>query len=133
MKSRPKIRFTKEGRTEVWAPPRPSVGGQALQRLLMRHVAVVCPESQLWTTVIAQAITDTLNANELRRRHARYFLTRSRDLEFWCDLIGLEVDFVREVATKAGYLVDEDGLWQPVKRAKASRTRKQPEREPACA
>ncbi len=109
---------------EVWSPVRPHIGVQAVQRILMRHVSIICPESELWTAVIAQAINDTLNANDLQRQRARRFLTRSQYLDFWCHLIGIEIDFVREVATKAGYLVDEDALWKPVKSA-ARRSRRQ--------
>lgn len=124
MKFKPKIRFTPEGRMETWAPPRPRVGAAALQHLLMRHVTIVCPESELWVAVIAQAMVDAINRNDLVRHRARHFLTRSRGLHYWCHLIGIEVEFVREVALKTGYLVDEHALWQPVK-STARRPRQQ--------
>lgn len=134
-KANPKIRFDAEGRMEVWAPARPRIGVQAVQRVLLRHVATVCPETKLWVAMIAQAMNDAIGRNDLQRHRAHRFLASSPDLAFWCDLIGIELAFVREVAAKAGYLVDEDALWQPVKAAKTRRrsTRRPSEREAACA
>lgn len=134
-KANSKIRFNAQGGMEVWSPARPRIGIQAVQRVLLRHVATVCPETKLWVAMIAQAIGDAIGRDDNQRHRARRFLVSSPCLVFWCDLIGIEIDFVREVAAKAGYLVDEDALWQPVKAAKTRRrsTRRPSEREAACA
>lgn len=134
-KTNSKIRFDAQGRMQVWASTKPGIGIQAVQRLLMRHVAVVCPESQLWVAMIAQAMGDAIGRNDLQRHRARRFLNGGPDLAYWCDLIGIDPGFVREVATRAGYLVDEDALWKPVTTARAKRLppRRQAEPEAACA
>ncbi len=134
-KANAKIRFNAQGGMEVWSPTRPRIGIQAVQRVLLRHVATVCPETKLWVAMIAQAIGDAIGRDDIQRHRARRFLVSSSGLAFWCDLIGIEIDFVREVAAKAGYLVDEDALWSPVKQAKSRRSqpRTQVLREAACA
>lgn len=97
-----------------WAPPKPLVGLQAIERVLNRHTAFDCPESRLVVAVIARAIHDALSINNRhRRREARRFLLGD-DLTLWCDLVGLHPDFVRFVARKAGYLADEKAHWQKV-------------------
>lgn len=64
--------------------------------------------------VLARAIHDSLSlTNRRMRREARRFLLGD-DLTLWCDLVGLNPDFVRFVARKAGYLADEKAHWQKV-------------------
>ncbi len=134
-KTNTKIRFDAQGGMEVWSPTRPHIGIQAVQRVLLRHVATVCPETKLWVAMIAQAIGDAIGRDDNQRHRARRFLVSGSGLAFWCDLIGIDLDFVREVAAKADYLVDEDALWSPVKQAKSRRSqpRTQALREAACA
>lgn len=134
-KANAKIRFNAQGGMEVWAPARPRIGIQAVQRVLLRHVAMVCPETKLWVAMIAQAMGDAIGRDDNQRRRAHRFLTSGSGLAFWCDLIGIDLGFVREVAIKTGYLVDEDALWKPVKAAKTKRrsSRRPAEQEAACA
>ena len=102
---------------ERWCPPKPLVGLQPIERVLNRHTFTVCPESRLVVAVIARAIHDCLClSNRRQRREARRFIL-GPNLEGWCDLVGLHPDFVRFVATKAGYLADEKQHWQrmPIK------------------
>jgi len=120
-KANSKIRFNAQGGMEVWSPTRPRIGIQAVQRVLLRHVATVCPETKLWVAMIAQAMGDAIGRDDNQRRHARHFLVSGPGLAFWCDLIDIDLGFVREVAAKAGYLVDEDALWMPVKAVKTRR------------
>lgn len=88
-------------------PPKPLVGITAIERVLNRHTALDCGEARLVVAVIAHAIGDCLDpANALLRRQARRFVL-GPDLAVWCDLVGLEADFVRFLARKAGYLVEE--------------------------
>lgn len=90
-----------------FCPPRPLVGLVPIERLLNRHTVMDCGEARLVVAVIVRAIGDCLDAhNASQRRQARRFLLGPA-LEAWCDLVGLEADFVRFVARKAGYLVAE--------------------------
>ncbi|MEW5890381.1 MAG: hypothetical protein AB1768_15370 [Pseudomonadota bacterium] len=94
-------------RVTRFRPPRPLVGLALIERVLDRHTAVDCGEARLVVAVITRAIGDCLDAGNARlRRQARRFLL-GRELEAWCDLVGLEADFVRLIARKAGYLVEE--------------------------
>jgi hypothetical protein len=93
----------------------------AVQRLLLRHVAQVSPETKLWVAMIVQAMSDAISRDDTQRHRARRFLIHGMRLAFWCELIGLDVGFVREVAIKAGYLVHEDALWKPLKPARTKR------------
>lgn len=97
---------------ERWCPPKPLVSLPPIERVLNRHTFRVCPESRLVVAVIARAIGDCLSlTNRRQRREARRFI-QGKDLESWCDLVGLHPDFVRFVAQKAGYLAPEDRYWQ---------------------
>lgn len=93
-------------RTERWRAPKPLVGQRALETILNRHTAVSCPESRLFVAVISAAIVDCLSLGKGVRREARRFVLGD-DLGLWCDWVGLNPDFVRRVARKAGYLADE--------------------------
>ena len=97
-----------------WRPPKPLVGLQPIERMLLRHTVVVCPESRLVVAMITRAIGDCL-CQSLRheRRDARRFLLGPM-LTDWCNLVGLNPEFVRFVAKKAGYLADEKAHWQRV-------------------
>ena len=92
---------------------KPLIGASLLERLLLRHVAVVCPESRLVVAVIKQAFIDLCSPSKPLRTEARRFLRDGR-LELWCDQVGLSPNFMREIATKAGYLnpsdTDEGGV-----------------------
>ena len=97
-----------------WSPPKPLVGLQAIEKVLNRHTFVSAPESRLIVAVIARAIHDSLCLSNRRlRREARRFVLGAK-LVFWCELVGLEPDFVRFVARKAGYMADERAHWQTV-------------------
>ena len=86
---------------------KPLIGASLLDRLLLRHVAVVCPESRLVVAVIKQAFIDLCSPSKHLRAEARRFF-RDGCLELWCDQVGLSPDFMREIATKAGYLNPAD-------------------------
>ena len=83
--------------------PRPLVGTSAVERLLLRHVQFICPESRLCVSVIRQVFVDLCGTSKDARRDARRFFRDGR-LEGWCELIGLNPEFVREIALKTGYL-----------------------------
>lgn len=88
---------------------RPLVGTSAVERLLLRHVNHVCPESRLCVSVIKQAFVDLCGPAGEARRDARRFFGDGR-LEVWCDRVDLNREFVREVALKTGYLpADQQG------------------------
>lgn len=116
MKSTSKLRksATRKELVNRWCPPRPLVGLQVLEKILNRHVQVVCPESRLVVAVIALAIQDCLDRSEPhKRREARRFIMGTH-LHYWCDLVGLHPDFVRTIARKAGYLASEERHWQRI-------------------
>jgi len=120
-KPNPKIRRSASGQMERWAPPPPRISVPAVQRLLLRHVAKVSPEAKLWVAMISQAMGDAISRDDNQRQRARRFLTSGTRLVFWCELLGIELGFVREVAIRTGYLVDEDALWQQMRSAKGKR------------
>lgn len=129
-----RARARKTYRTEWvqrWMPPKPLVGTPIIERVLNRHTVIDCPESRLVVAVLARAIVDCLCLTNRRlRREARRFVL-GRGLEFWCGLVGLQPDFVRAIARKAGYLADEKAHWRkvPVKapvKAPASSTPSEP-------
>lgn len=102
---------------ERWCPPKPRVGLPRLEKVLNRHTAMHCPESRLVVAVIARAIHDCLSPQHAgQRRAARRFVLGPRLLP-WCDLVGLEPEFVRFVAQRAGYLADEQAHWQALDQA----------------
>ena len=86
--------------------PRPLVGTSAVERLLLRHVHFICPESRLCVSVIRQVFVDLCGISKDARRDARQFFRDGR-LEGWSELIGLNPEFVREIALKTGYLPAE--------------------------
>jgi len=86
---------------------KPLIGASLLERLLLRHVAIVCPESRLIVAVIKQAFVDLCSPSKHQRAEARRFFQDGR-LELWCDQVGLSPDFMREIAIKAGYLNPAD-------------------------
>ncbi len=86
---------------------KPLIGASLLERLLLRHVTVVCPESRLIVAVIKQAFVDLCSPSKHQRAEARRFFQDGR-LELWCDQVGLSSDFMREIAIKAGYLNPAD-------------------------
>lgn len=87
--------------------PKPLVGTSAVERLLLRHVDHICPESRLCASVIKQAFVDLCSSSWRTRRDAQRFFRDGR-LSFWCDLIDLNPEFVREIALKTGYLPEQD-------------------------
>ena len=105
-----------------WCPPKPLVGLQPIERMLLRHTFTRCPEARLVVAVITRAIGDCLSRDLHReRREARRFILGDEVIH-WCDWVGLNPDFVRLVARKAGYLADEKLYWRRVgKKAPAAK------------
>jgi len=124
MKTPPKTtkRGQRQDKHQRWCPPKPLVGLQPIERMLLRHTFVVCPESRLAVAVIVRAIGDCLSRDLHReRREARRFILGDEVIH-WCDWVGLNPDFVRLVAWKAGYLADEKLYWRRVgKKASAAK------------
>ena len=102
----------------TWRAPKPLVGQRVLEKVLNRHTVVSCPESRLVVAVITTAIDDCRDPCTRPRRAARRFIL-GPELEAWCDLVGLNVDFVRFVARKAGYLANDARPPKTAKTAKA--------------
>lgn len=88
---------------------KPLVGTPTIEHLLLRHVSLVCPESRLCVSVIKQAFVDLCSSSWGIRRDARRFFHDGR-LTFWCDLVDLDPEFVREIALKTGYLPEPETL-----------------------
>ena len=94
----------------------PIVSKQAIDRVLMRLIPSVSAareatgEHLLVVAVIRQAFSDCCLADKHIRREAADFLRgHGGGLEFWCNAIGINAEFVREMAEKAGYLPAADG------------------------
>ena len=112
-----------DGQRLRWSPPAPKVHIGMITRVLTRKLMEGMedmPEARMVIAVIVQAIADCHERDDRDRHDARRFLA-SRRLDFWCELLGIEADFVRMVAVRSGYLVDEEKLWTPVKRSRRSR------------
>lgn len=86
-----------------WWRPASKREQMRLQRVLLRQVDRVNPESRLVVAVIALALIDAAHPQADIRRSAERFV-RGADLALWCDLVGLEVDWVRELAERGGWL-----------------------------
>lgn len=89
--------------------PRPLVATKAVEGLLLRQVDSVCPEARLCAGVIRQAFIDLCSSSCGIRGDARRFFHDGR-LTFWCGLIDLNPEFVREIALKTGYLPERQTL-----------------------
>ena len=124
MKTSPKTanRGQRQDKHQRWCPPKPLVGLQPIERMLNRHTFTRCPESRLAVAVIVRAIGDCLSRDLHReRREARRFILGDEVIH-WCELVGLNPDFVRLVARNAGYLADEKLYWRRVgKKASAAK------------
>ena len=118
------MRAQRQDKYQRWCPPKPLVGLQPIERMLNRHTFTRCPESRLAVAVIVRAIGDCLSRDRhCERREARRFILGDEVIH-WCDWVGLNPDFVRLVARKAGYLADEKAHWRRV--AKKASNAKQP-------
>ena len=94
----------------------PLVSPPTIERVLMRLIPSVSAareatgEHLLVVAVIRQAFSDCCLADKHVRREAMDFLRgHGGALEFWCNAIGINAEFVREMAEKAGYLPAADG------------------------
>ena len=94
----------------------PIVSTQAIERVLLRLIPSVSAareatgEHLLVVAVIRQAFSDCCLADKHVRREAMDFLRgHGGALEFWCNAIGINAEFVREMAEKAGYLPAVEG------------------------
>jgi hypothetical protein len=83
--------------------PQPLVGIRAIERMLLRHTVTPTPEVRLVVAMICQAMADCVVGGPLARADAESFMHDWR-LDAWADAVGLNPEFVREVATKALYL-----------------------------
>ena len=83
------------------------IGASLLERLLLRHVDHISPESRLCVAVIKQAFVDLCSPSNVARRDARRFFRDGR-LEVWCERVGLLPEFLREIAVKTGYLTADE-------------------------
>lgn len=101
-------------------PPRPLVRLTVIDKLLRRHIVYSCPEAHLAVAVITLAIGDCLDPDDALRAEARHFLAGAA-LEFWCDAVDLEPEFVRAIARKGGYLPSETTQGVGVKRTPKER------------
>ena len=94
----------------------PIVSTQAIERVLLRLIPSVSAareatgEHLLVVAVIRQAFSDCCLADKHIRREAADFLRgHGGGLYFWCNAVGINAEFVREMAEKAGYLPAVEG------------------------
>lgn len=81
-------------------------GSAAQARVVIRrHVAVQSPEARLWVDVIHQALSDAKRSRgktlSSEARDAMRFFYDGR-VDTVADVIGIEPEFVREIAMKCG-------------------------------
>lgn len=96
----------------------PIVSTQAIERVLLRLIPSVSAareatgEHLLVVAVIRQAFSDCCLADKHIRREAADFLRGhgGGSLNFWCSAVGINAEFVREMAEKAGYLPAVEGV-----------------------
>ena len=96
----------------------PLVSPPTIDRVLMRLIPSVSAareatgEHLLVVAVIRQAFSDCCLADKHIRREAADFLRGHGGgvLNFWCSTIGINAEFVREMAEKAGYLPAVEGV-----------------------
>jgi hypothetical protein len=82
---------------------KPLITASLVERLLMRHVDFVSPESRLIVAVIKQGFIDLNAPSEHLRREACKFFKDDR-LGLWSERVGISAHFVREIAVKGGFL-----------------------------
>ncbi len=82
---------------------KPLISASLVERLLMRHVEFVCPETRLIVAVLKQGFIDLNAPSEHLRREACKFFKDDR-LGLWSERVGISADFVREIAVKGGFL-----------------------------
>lgn len=87
-------------------PLKPLVGMRAIERVLLRHAFAQVPEVKLLVAVMCQAMADAISTDEYIRRRAYRFLVGDR-LDYLSGLVGLEPEFVREVARRSRYFNNE--------------------------
>lgn len=115
-----RFRTAPDGQRLRWSPPAPKVHIGMVSRVLTRKLMEEMedlPEARLAIAMIVQAIADCHERDDRDRHDARRFLV-TRRLDFWCDQLDIEVGFVRMVAVRSGYLVEEKKLWTPVTRSR---------------
>ena len=95
---------------------KPRVSTSAIERMLLRHAFAITPESRLFVAVIGQALHDMTQQHGHYRRRARHFFN-TRGLDNYAELIGLEPEFVREIARKTGYLDNKPNSTQAKRKA----------------
>lgn len=86
--------------------------GRWFLRCIPTPVTGPLAEQRLAVAVILQAMIDVRFGSLLEGRSARAFLL-GPDLQIWVDHLGLDIDFVRTVARKSGYLLDDTTIDQP--------------------
>lgn len=84
-------------------PTKPELSPAALERLMRRHLEVISPDAWLFLAVVVQALRDCRAHSRDVRRDARRFFSDGR-MHGFADHIGINPEFVREVARKTGYL-----------------------------
>lgn len=85
---------------------KPLVGMRAIERVLLRHAFAQVPEVKLLVAVLCQGMADAVSSDEYIRRRAYRFLVGGR-LDYLSNLVGLEPEFVREVARRSRYFNNE--------------------------
>lgn len=84
-------------------PPKPQLSPATLERLMRRHLEVISPDARLFLAVIVQALRDCRAHSRDVRRDARRFFSDGR-MHGFADYIGINPEFIGEVARKSGYL-----------------------------
>ena len=87
-------------------PQEPLVKIATIFRMFSRQAHPQGPEANLVVGVICQAIYDCLYASLVEKSRAWNFLQDER-LHVWASTVSLDADFIRDVASKTGYMSKE--------------------------
>ncbi|MFC7422081.1 hypothetical protein ACFQNF_19665 [Iodobacter arcticus] len=80
----------------------PQISAKSIEKILLRHSIGNFPEVRLVVAMLTRTILDASN----HQRDACDFM-RSKRLDDWANHVGIEPEFVREVASKAFILTIE--------------------------
>jgi len=105
-----------------WSPPETKIGSANLDKLLRRHVIADCAEANLVCGVLVQTFIDARAEDSYLRREAKGFLISS-NFDLWCNLAGLDPEYVRWMGKTAGFLPPEKDCWIQVPETSIKRKR----------
>lgn len=78
------------------------IGLSGVRKLLLRNCDHVSPETKLALAVIEQTFQDLQSSGYVRLDALNFF--KDDRIDLWCELAGINPLFVKEIATKGGFI-----------------------------